>query len=194
MVDHPDVGAPAGGADAGPGRRVRDDLASAAGGETLRGLRTPRQRPTGAGVRLPGLGRAVQPGMARLPAPHRPNRVGWIRPVGMSGAVSVEITAKQSFTNVLVRPGARGIHPAVNGRTITFALSKAGQASRDQWNNLSDWLAGCAMIYLTLFGIGKIIFGQTGLGLAFLGLAALAAGYVYWDLNRRGWSVLDDKT
>jgi Na+/proline symporter len=48
--------------------------------------------------------------------------------------------------------------------------------------------------YLTLFGFGKIIFGQTWLGLAFLGLAALAGGYVYWDLNRRGWSVLDDKT
>jgi hypothetical protein len=28
---------------------------------------------------------------------------------------------------------------------------------RDQWNNLSDWLAGCAMIYLILFGLGKII-------------------------------------
>jgi hypothetical protein len=47
----------------------------------------------------------------------------------MSGPVSVEITAKQSFTNVLVRPGARGIRPAVNGRTITFALSKAGQVT-----------------------------------------------------------------
>jgi polygalacturonase len=47
----------------------------------------------------------------------------------MSGPVSVEVTAKQSFTNVLVRPGARGIRPAVNGRTITFTLSKAGQVT-----------------------------------------------------------------
>jgi hypothetical protein len=61
-------------------------------------------------------------------------------------------------------------------------------------NFASDWLTGCAMIYLTLFGIGKILFGQAWLGLAFLGLAALADGYVYWDLNRCGWSVLDDKT
>ncbi len=48
---------------------------------------------------------------------------------GMSGPVSVEVTAKQSFTNVVVRPGARGVRPAVNGRTITFALSKAGQVT-----------------------------------------------------------------
>jgi hypothetical protein len=47
----------------------------------------------------------------------------------MSGPVSVEVTAKQLFTNVLVRPSARGIRPAVNGQTITFALSKAGQVT-----------------------------------------------------------------
>ena len=48
---------------------------------------------------------------------------------GMSGPVSVEIISKQSFTNVVVRPGARAVRPAVNGRTITFALSKVGQAT-----------------------------------------------------------------
>ena len=61
---------------------------------------------------------------------------------------------------------------------------------RDEWNNLCDWLAGCAMIYLTLFGIGKIIFGHGWLGLVFLGCAAVAGWFVYWDLNRRGWKVI----
>jgi Na+/proline symporter len=64
---------------------------------------------------------------------------------------------------------------------------------RDGWNNLLDWLAGSAMIYLALFGTGKIIFGQTLLGLAFLVLAALAGGIVYWDLSRRQWSVVSDE-
>jgi Na+/proline symporter len=63
---------------------------------------------------------------------------------------------------------------------------------RDGFNNLFDWFAGCVMIYLTLFGVGKIIFGQLGVGLAFLAVAAIAGGLVYWDLNRRGWKVLDD--
>jgi len=54
----------------------------------------------------------------------------------------------------------------------------------------ADWLAGCAMIYCTLFGIGKIIFGQTLLGIALLACAALAAGFIFWDLERRGWETL----
>jgi Na+/proline symporter len=65
---------------------------------------------------------------------------------------------------------------------------------RDEWKNLFDWLAGCAMIYLTLFGIGKIIFGHWRMGLFFLGFAAAAGCFVYWDLNRRGWKVLDDES
>ena len=48
---------------------------------------------------------------------------------GMSGPVSVEITSKRSFTNVVVRPGSREIRPAVRGQTITFALTKAGQVT-----------------------------------------------------------------
>jgi Na+/proline symporter len=59
--------------------------------------------------------------------------------------------------------------------------------------NVSWWLAGCTMIYLTLFGIGKIIFGHWQSGLVFLVCAAAAGGFVYWDLNRRGWKVLDDE-
>lgn len=46
---------------------------------------------------------------------------------GMTGPVSVEITSKRAFTNVVIRPSARGLRPDVNGRVITFALSKPGQ-------------------------------------------------------------------
>lgn len=66
------------------------------------------------------------------------------------------------------------------------------QPRQDGLSNLGDWFAGCVMIYLTLFGIGKIIFGETALGIGFLAVATVAAIYVYWDLSRRGWKVLDD--
>jgi len=62
----------------------------------------------------------------------------------------------------------------------------------DGWHNLVDWLAGCAMIYLALFGTGKLIFGQTLTGFALLALAALAGGVVYWDLSRRNWKIVSD--
>jgi Na+/proline symporter len=63
---------------------------------------------------------------------------------------------------------------------------------KDGWNNLLDTVAGCVMIYMTLFGVGKILFGRTLLGLSFLVVAACAAAVVYWDLNRRGWKIIDD--
>ena len=64
--------------------------------------------------------------------------------------------------------------------------------SRDGLWNLADAIAGCVLIYGTLFGIGKIIFGDAPTGLLFLTAAALGGGFIYWDLSRRGWkSVVD---
>jgi SSS family solute:Na+ symporter len=62
--------------------------------------------------------------------------------------------------------------------------------ARDGLYNLMDWFAGCTFVYLTLFGFGKIIFGETVTGLSFLVGAVAAASLVYWDLNRRGWKTV----
>ena len=56
--------------------------------------------------------------------------------------------------------------------------------------NLLDWVCGCVMVYLALFGVGKIIFGQRLMGIAFLILASIAGLIIYWDLNRRGWKTV----
>jgi hypothetical protein len=50
--------------------------------------------------------------------------------------------------------------------------------SRDIGWNFLDWVCGCVLIYSSLFGIGKIILKETGLGLAFL------------PLRDRGWGDL----
>jgi SSS family solute:Na+ symporter len=60
----------------------------------------------------------------------------------------------------------------------------------DTLPNLFDWFAGCVFVYLTLFGVGNIVFGRTLEGMAFLAVGALAAGAIYWDLNRRGWKTV----
>jgi hypothetical protein len=42
------------------------------------------------------------------------------------------------------------------------------------WTN---WIAGIVAVYATLFGIGKLVFGYTGMGLGLLAVAAIA---FYW--------------
>ncbi|MFM8421399.1 MAG: sodium:solute symporter family protein [Verrucomicrobiota bacterium] len=64
---------------------------------------------------------------------------------------------------------------------------------KDGMANLRDWVAGCLCIYMALFGVGKLIFGETGLGLAFLGVSVASGVFVYWDLSRRGWKVVGDE-
>jgi SSS family solute:Na+ symporter len=58
--------------------------------------------------------------------------------------------------------------------------------------NLLDWICGCLLVYMTLFGVGKLIFGQPVLGIGLLFLAMIAGWLIYWDLNRRGWKSITD--
>jgi Na+/proline symporter len=79
-----------------------------------------------------------------------------------------------------VRPGA-----ALWGPVATAATDVV--PTRDGLLNLMDWAAGCVLVYASLFGVGKLIFGETALGSAILALAAGAGWLIYWDLDRRGW-------
>ncbi len=47
--------------------------------------------------------------------------------------------------------------------------------TRDLGRNLTAWLLGCAMVYLCLFGTGKLLLHQPVLGLTLLALSAIAA-------------------
>jgi solute:Na+ symporter, SSS family len=58
--------------------------------------------------------------------------------------------------------------------------------------NLFDWVCGCVLVYMTLFGVGKLIFGQVYAGVGFLALAAFAGWLIYRHLNRRGWKTIVD--
>jgi Na+/proline symporter len=53
-----------------------------------------------------------------------------------------------------------------------------------------DWAAGCAMIYLALFGTGRLIFGDYLTGLLMLAAGGICAWFIFWDLGRRGWETL----
>jgi Na+/proline symporter len=61
---------------------------------------------------------------------------------------------------------------------------------RDGMFNLLDWFSGVVMIYGVLFGTGKLLLGEVGLGLVFFAVAAGGAWIIYRDLSRRGWGAI----
>lgn len=86
----------------------------------------------------------------------------------------------------------RQVRPSTLGWSRIRALAPEVPVSHDLAWNLLDWLAGCALIYGSLFGIGKVILHEYTLGMVFLAVAAAAGAFIYWDLSRRGWdSVLE---
>jgi hypothetical protein len=64
--------------------------------------------------------------------------------------------------------------------------------ARDGLSNLLDWIAGCVLIYGVLFGTGKLLLHETGIGLALLAAGLAGGAIIYWDLSRRGWSAVVD--
>ncbi|MFN0159572.1 MAG: sodium:solute symporter family protein [Bacteroidota bacterium] len=53
-----------------------------------------------------------------------------------------------------------------------------------------DWLAGVVLVYMTLFGTGKLLLGDTMMGLLFFAVAFVAGWLIYRDLSRRGWGTV----
>jgi SSS family solute:Na+ symporter len=62
------------------------------------------------------------------------------------------------------------------------------RASRGAAYNFLDWICGCLLIYGSLFGVGKLLLGESAEGLEWLSAAVFGATVIYWDLSRRGWS------
>ncbi len=87
----------------------------------------------------------------------------------------------------------RRVRPSVLGWRRIAAQAPEIPPSHDGWYNLLDWLLGCLMVYMALFGIGKIILGSLGIGFLFLGISVIAGYAIYWDFSRRGWQTLAGK-
>jgi len=49
------------------------------------------------------------------------------------------------------------------------------------------------MVYMALFGSGKIILGEPKIGIIFLAVSAVSGYLIYWDLSRRGWETLSGR-
>jgi SSS family solute:Na+ symporter len=86
----------------------------------------------------------------------------------------------------------RRTRPSLNGWRRVAALAPDVRPSQDGWRNALDWICGCILIYGALFGSGKLILGQTLLGIGLLTAAAIGGAIIYWDLSSRGWSSVVD--
>jgi len=79
------------------------------------------------------------------------------------------------------RPDARGWGPvARQARDVAPA--------RDLGRNLAAWVLGCAMVYLALFGSGKLLLREPELGALLLAGAAVCAALLYRHLSRSVWT------
>jgi len=71
----------------------------------------------------------------------------------------------------------RTARPDVRGWRRVAALTPDVPPVRDLGPNLASWALGCTMVYLALFGTGKLLLGEPGLGIVLLGGAG-AAGWM----------------
>jgi len=82
----------------------------------------------------------------------------------------------------------RRVHPWTTGWAPVARKAPDIPPTRDMAYNLLDWVAGCVLIYGSLFGVGKILLKDYATGIAFLAVGLAAGAVIYWDLSRRGWS------
>src|SRR5207247_89110 len=76
-------------------------------------------------------------------------------------------------------PGWKGIAAEAG---VTEANVSGGLAAQ-----FANWALGCVLIYASLFGIGKLVFKEWGIGLVYTAVAVAAAMLISWNMSRVGW-------
>jgi Na+/proline symporter len=125
----------------------------------------------------------------------QPRDFAWIMIITVSITTVVWLAAtfltKPEPTDTLVAFYAR-TRPSAAGWGPIARLKPDIKPSRDGLSNLLDWISGCVLIYGVLFGTGKLLLHENGIGLALLGMGLAGGAVIYWDLSRRGWSAVVD--
>ncbi|MBL0898355.1 MAG: hypothetical protein IBJ17_06615 [Reyranella sp.] len=84
----------------------------------------------------------------------------------------------------------RKTHPSLAGWKPVAERVQDVQPDRDGWANIGCWIAGCLLIYGTLFGSGKLILGETTAGIVYLAIAVASGWFIQRSMSKRGWSTL----
>ncbi len=125
----------------------------------------------------------------------KPVDFAWIMiiTVGVTTAawLAVTLLTAPESTEVLVSFYKR-TRPAQAGWGPVAKLAPEVKPTAGGFANLVDWVCGCIMIYGMLFGAGKLLLKDYALGALMIAIGLLAGAVIYWDLSRRGWSVVVD--
>jgi len=108
--------------------------------------------------------------------------------VGFTTAVWLVVTfLTRPTSREVLHAFYRRIHPG--GKLWAPIAEELPEVKADTgyWRLFGDWVAGCVLVYSTLFGVGKLIFGVYDLGAIYLIIAAAAVAYIYRDLKQMGW-------
>lgn len=120
----------------------------------------------------------------------KPRDFAWLMmiTVGITTAVWVTVTflTKPEREEVLTS-FYRKTRPSGPGWGPVAKLAPEVRPVQDGWANFTCWIAGCALIYGALFGVGKVLLGDLGNGGLMLGISAASGAFLYWNLSRRGW-------
>ncbi|HTW63915.1 MAG TPA: sodium:solute symporter family protein [Bryobacteraceae bacterium] len=84
----------------------------------------------------------------------------------------------------------RRVRPARAGWGPVSAMAPEVISQGGGWFDALDWICGCALIYGALFGTGKVILGEIGLGFGLLAMGAAAGAVIWFDLSHRGWDIV----
>jgi Na+/proline symporter len=102
--------------------------------------------------------------------------------------VVVTFLTKPEREDVLVK-FYRHVRPYVCGWQPVARLVQDVPQTRDLGRNLLSWALGCGMVYLALFGSGKMLLGRMGLGFVLLIFAAICAALLSRLMPRaKEWS------
>jgi SSS family solute:Na+ symporter len=93
--------------------------------------------------------------------------------------VAVTLLTKPESERILLS-FYRKVRPQITGWRPIAALAPEIAETRGLARNLWRWILGCAMVYSALFGVGKLLLRQPGVGTVLVFVAALCA----WQMRR----------
>jgi hypothetical protein len=76
------------------------------------------------------------------------------------------------------------VRPSAFGWRRVAALARSAPGVEPLAINAIDWVAGCGLVYGTLFGIGKLVLGDLWPGMLALGLAAACGAIIAVNVTR----------